>query len=175
MICLSNRIPRARLASQTGTALLTALVILLLMSLTALSAVRFSSMGVRMGANEELAVEAFQITQSVVDATLADPDNVRVQGEVGTRFCTAGVAGCSALYEIELADGMYDQAIADGKIEVEVERMGPELSPPPRATGSSLTRFKAARFRIGGVYDETGAGLSRDEVDQGVLVLVPSY
>lgn len=160
---------------QTGTALLTALVILLMMSLTALSAVRFSTMGVRMGANEELAVEAFQTTQSVVDATLADPDNVRVQGIVGERFCTAGVQGCSGLYQIQLADGLFDQAIADGKIQIEVERMGPDLAPPPRATGSSLTRFKAARFRVGGTYDETGAGLSRDEIDQGVLILVPSY
>lgn len=167
------RVPPRR-KRQSGTALLMALVILLMMSVAALSAVRFSSLGVKLGANEELAVEAFQKAQSVVDATISDPDNVRVQGTIGTRFCTAGIDGCSGLYTIQLPDGLYADEIAAGKVTVEVERLAPELSPPPRSTGSSLVRFKAARFRIEGVYDEADAGLGRDEADQGILILVPS-
>jgi hypothetical protein len=159
---------------QRGTALLMALVLLFLMSIAALGALRFSSLGVKLGSNEELAVEAFQKAQSVIDATISDPDNVRVQGTVGTRFCSAGVSGCSGLYTIELPGGLFADEIAAGKVTVEVERLAPELSPPPRATGSSLVRFKAARFRIEGVYDEADAGLGRDEADQGVLILVPS-
>lgn len=160
--------------AQTGTALMMALVILLIMSLTALSAVRLSSFGTKLGANEEIVAEAFQNAQSVVDAALTDPNNIRVQGEVGLRFCTTGVAGCSALYTIELAEDLFADEIADGKVEVAVERLAPALAPPPRAVGSSLVRFKAARFRIEGIYDRAAEGLGRDEVDQGVLILIPS-
>lgn len=158
---------------ESGAALLIALLVLLMMTLTGLTAVRFSSLGVKMGANEELAVEAFQNAQSVVDATISRPSNVRVQGAAGTRFCTTGVSGCSDLYKIELADNLFASEIAAGTVKVEVERLAPDLAPPPRSLGSSLVRFKAAQFRVEGIYDAADSGLGRDEVDQGLLILVP--
>lgn len=164
---------KGKASRQRGAALLIAMLVLLMMSVATLTAVRFSSLGVKMSANEELAVEAFQNAQSVVDATLANPNNIRVVGGAGERFCTAGIADCNTSYTLSLADNLFASEIAAERVKVEVERLAPDLGLPPRASGSSLSKFKAARFKVEGIYDGADLGLGRDEVDQGVLILVP--
>lgn len=169
----SNRFHRNLPVPQRGTALLIAMLVMLMLSIATLAAVRFSSLGVKMSANEELAVEAFQRAQSVTDATLDNPDNFRVIGGPGERFCPPGIAGCNTTYTLALTDNLYAAEIASGQVKVEVERLAPELGLPPRATGSSLSKFKAARFKVEGIFDGADDGLGRDEVDEGILILIP--
>jgi hypothetical protein len=54
-----------------------------------------------------------------------------------------------------------------------VERVGPIFRPPPRVVESSIDKFTSAGFRVTTTYDRMDEGLGRQQVSQGVLVLVP--
>ena len=45
--------------------------------------------------------------------------------------------------------------------------------PPPRVVESSIDKFTSACFRVTTTYDRMDEGLGRQQVTEGVLVLVP--
>lgn len=158
---------------QRGTVLPTALVFLLLMSLIAFASTRAGLMDLRIATNEELRIASFEATQSVVDATAADPLNVRVVGGVGYTNCTAGLT-CS-LNGVVLADGYKAAEVASGNVAVRVERLAPALRPPPRGIESSADKFDTAAFSINAEVGANTDDLGAARVEQGVLVLVPKF
>ena len=69
---------------------------------------------------------------------------------------------------------MYlESAVANGYISARVRREDPFLRPPPRVVESSIDKFTSAGFRVTTTYDRMDEGLGRQQVSQGVLVLVP--
>jgi hypothetical protein len=90
----------------------------------------------------------------------------------GYTACTAGQTGCDR-YDLPVGDPVLEAAVASNHISARVERVGPIFRPPPRVVESSIDKFTSAGFRVTTTYDRMDEGLGRQQVSQGVLVLVP--
>lgn len=158
--------------AQNGVALVTALIVLLVTTVIALGAVRYTAFGKRVSLNDELRVMAFQNSQSIVDATITRSANTPVFGAVGATFCTPAIPNCT-LNTVVLADNAYAADVAARKVSSKVTRLGPELSAPPRRVGTSVALFAAAKFEVEAIYDKTDEGLGRSHINEGLILIVP--
>lgn len=159
---------------QDGAALLIGLIVLMLITLLAVSGVRLSTGGLRSAVNEELRVDAFHRAQSLIDGTLSIPANTAVVGAVDERNCLPSMSGCArntAALPSMPVEG-YAPLVQSGT-QVAVRRLGPEQTPPPRNSGYSAVKFNAAHMQVESKYDETGSGWGRAALDEGVAVIVP--
>lgn len=160
---------------QRGAALVVSIIMLLVMSLFALSAVRFSNFERKMGSNEELRVSAFQTAQSITDATVANPDNTPVFGDAGYTICTSNLStGCNQS-TVVLPDNYLADLVTAGKVSARVVRGTPAFQSPPRSAGlgSSLTNFTAASFSVTGTYDRSADGYGQEQISQGLILIFP--
>lgn len=159
---------------QTGAALLVALVVLMLITLLAVSGVRLSMGGLRGAVNEELRVDAFHRAQSLVEGTLAISDNTAVAGAVGELNCLPTMGSCARnnLALPDTAAEAYPLLVASG-ITVAVQRLAPEQAPPPRAVGYSAVKFQSAVMEVQSRYDETSVGWGQASLNEGVVVIIP--
>lgn len=164
--------------AQRGVALAVALIILVVATLIALSASRFTVLAVRQSTNVETVRSAEQGAQSVVDAVVSLPDIAVLTGNEGDTICTTNLSGCTATIPA-LRNNQFAAEIAASEVTARVERLAPLLRPLPRpsagreGSSSSVTLYEGATFLVQGTYDRSGAGLSRAQVDQGILVRVP--
>ena len=163
----NNEFARAP-SRQTGAALVTALVFLVIITAIALSAMRASTQELRMSLNQELKVDAGQRAQALADGVRSSPGSTPVVGGVGHRFCAPVVGTCDDLL-IMPADSLPP----DGAWSTSVERLGAETRPCPRGSGVSLRSFGCAAFRVQAQYDGSADRRGRADVSEGVLVLVP--
>jgi Tfp pilus assembly protein PilX len=169
MIKLYNE--QYRLSNQEGSVLLPSLIFLLILTLAATTTMRTSTMELRMAGNEQQRVETFELTQSIVDEVVGNPNNIRVSGNLGYVNCTPGVSGCNA-NDVAINTNLVPTARA-GNVAVLVERLAPALSAPPRGINTSADAFSAARFEVDTTYDGRAENEGRVGIVQGVLVLVP--
>jgi hypothetical protein len=128
-------------------------------------------MELRMAGNEQQRVETFELTQSIVDEVVGNPDNIRVSGDLGYVNCTPGVSGCNA-NDVQINANLLPASKATNAT-VMVERLAPALSAPPRGINTSSDAFSAARFEVDTTYDGTAGNEGKVGIVQGVLVLVP--
>jgi hypothetical protein len=142
------------------------------MTLYTLSSMRSSNISLHMAQNEESRVAATQAAQALADALVADPRSTLVIGQTGYSVCTAGQVNCNR-NDLSVENPVLNAAIADSYISARVERIGSEFSPPPRAVESSIDKFAGASFRVVTTYDRVDDGLGRQQITEGVLVLVP--
>lgn len=169
----------ARPRQQRGVALAVALIILVITTLIALSASRFTVLELRQSTNFETVRSAQQGAQSVVDAVVTLPNIAQLTGNVGDTICTDNLTGCTSTISA-LRDNTFASEIDANEVTARVERLAPLLRPLPRpgrgreGTASSATLFEGATFSVQGSYDRSGAGLSRSQVDQGIIVRVPA-
>ena len=70
---------------------------------------------------------------------------------------------------------ILSSAVANGYISARVQRDGPLLRPPPRSIESSIDKFTAASFEVTTTYDRTDEQLGRQQITEGVLVLIPNF
>lgn len=156
--------------AETGSVLLISLVFLLILTLGATTAMRTSSLGLKMANNEEIRVTTMEMTQSIIDEVVGNPDNLIVSGGVGWVNCTANVAGCSK-NDVTIDTNLLPLAEAN-KARVIVQRLAPALTPAPRGINSSADAFFAARFEVDTTYDGTADNEGKAGIVQGVLILV---
>lgn len=156
--------PRTRI----GAALVTVLLLLVAITLVALSSLRSSALELRMAGNEQERMEAFQTAQAAVDRIFAGAAGLPLAGGPGYTLCTANLSGCDAP-SLRLAGPPFSPT-ADA---VRVTRLAPAALPPPRGLESSADRFAVASFRLDGRHDGSTAGGGRAEVHQGYLRLFP--
>jgi hypothetical protein len=167
-----HRHPVTAIKRQQGAILVIALMFLIAITLLTLSSMRATNIGLYMAQNEESRIAAEQAAQALADAIVANPSATPVYGMQGYTACTAGQAGCDR-YDLTVGDPVLEAAIASDHISARVERVGPIFRPPPRVVESSIDKFTAAGFRVTTTYDRMDEGLGRQQVSQGVLVLVP--
>ena len=170
-----------RLANQTKTAiagrneqgalLIISLIFMLLLILSATTTMRTSTLGLRMAGNEETRVSTAEMTQSIVDEVIGNPNNLIVSGNVGFVNCTANVRGCTE-NSIAISENLLP-LVETNKAEVIVERLAPALMPAPRGINSSADAFFAARFEVDATYDGSVDNEGKVGISQGVIVLVP--
>jgi len=156
---------------QVGSVLLPSLIFLLILTLAATTAMRTSTMELRMAGNEQQRVETFELTQSIVDQVVGNPDNIRVAGDPGYVNCTPNVPNCNA-NDVQINANLLAPSRA-ANATVKVERLAPALSAPPRGINTSTDAFSAARFEVDTTYDGTASNEGKVGIVQCVLVLVP--
>ncbi len=113
-----------------------------------------------------------QAAQALADAIVANPASTPVVGTTGYTACTAGQQGCDR-NDLPVADGPLAYAVASNYIKARVERTGTVFRPPPRIVESSIDKFSSASFTVTTTYDRVDEGLGRQQITEGVLVLVP--
>ena len=159
-------------ARQRGAILVIALMFLVAITLYTISSMRSSNIGLFMAQNEESRVAAAQAAQALADAIVATPASTPVVGVSGYTACTANESGCTR-NDLPVTDPVLAYAIANDYIAARVERTGTIFRPPPRVVETSIDKFSSASFRVTTTYDRVDEGLGREQVTEGVLVLVP--
>ena len=157
---------------QRGAILMIALMFLVAITLLTLSSMRSSNIGLFLAQNEESRVAAEQAAQALADAIVATPASTPVVGMSGYTACTAGETGCNR-NDLPVPNPTLAGQVAADHMQARVERTGAEFRPPPRAIETSIDKFNVASFRVTTTYDRTDEGLGREQVTEGVLVLVP--
>jgi hypothetical protein len=157
---------------QGGAILVVALMFLVAITLYTISSMRSSNIGLFMAQNEESRVTAEQAAQALADAIVASPASTPVVGTTGYTACTAGESGCNR-NDLPVTDPVLAYAVANDYIRARVERTGTIFRPPPRVVETSIDKFSSASFRVVTTYDRVDEGLGREQVTEGVLVLVP--
>ena len=157
---------------ESGAILVIALIFLVAISLLAVGSMGSSNIGLHMALNEESRVAADQGAQAMADAIISDTGTTPVVGTTGFSICTPNEAGCDR-NDLPVTDAFLQAAIAEGYISARVQRLGPVFRPPPRIVESSIDKFSAASFEVTTTYDRVDESLGRQQITEGVLVLVP--
>jgi len=134
---------------------------------------RSSNISLFMAQNEESKVAAAQAAQALADAIVASPASTPVVGDTGYTACTAGETGCNR-NDLPVTDPVLASEVANNYLQARVERTGAAFRPPPRAVSTSLDKFSSASFRVTTTFDRVEDGLGREQISEGVLVLVPN-
>jgi hypothetical protein len=116
---------------------------------------------------------AIQAAQALADDIVANPASTPVIGKSGFTACTAGQQGCDR-DDLPVSDATIAGEVAMYHLSARVERTGGEFQPPPRAVESSIDKFTSASFRVITTFDRVDEGLGRQQITEGVLVLVPN-
>jgi Tfp pilus assembly protein PilX len=165
----SAKITLAR--QQKGAILVIALIFLVAITLLTISSMRSSRIGLYMAQNDESRIAGIQTAQALSDAIVANPGSTPVIGKTGYTACTAGESGCNR-NNVTVDDDLLVGKIDSNYISARVERVGTVFRPPPRVVESSLDKFTSASFTVTTTFDRTADGLGRQQVTEGVLVLV---
>jgi hypothetical protein len=159
---------------QGGAILIVTMVFLVAISLLTVSSMQASNIGLFMAHNEESRIAAEQGAQALADAIFSDPSATPVVGGAGFTICTAGESGCDD-FSLPVENPVLATEIANGHMRARVEREGPLTRPPPRAVESSIDKFSSASFGVTTTFDRTDESLGRQQISEGVLVLVPNF
>ncbi len=157
---------------QRGAILVIALVFLMAITLFTISSMRSSNIGLHMAQNEESRIAAVQAAQALADVIVANPASTPVIGKTGFTACTPGQLECDR-ENLPVEDSMLAGEVASNHMAARVQRTGSVFRPPPRAVESSIDKFSSASFRVTTTFDRVEDGLGRQQVTEGVLVLVP--
>ena len=159
---------------QRGAILVMTMIFLIAISIMAAASMQSSNIGLFMAQNEESRVSAIQGAQALADAIVSNPAATPVIGGPGFTICTAGEYNCDRT-DLIVDNVILASAVTQGYISARVQRDGPLLRPPPRSIESSIDKFTAASFEVITTYDRTDEQLGRQQVVEGVLVLVPNF
>jgi len=157
---------------QGGAILVVALMFLVAITLYTISSMRSSNIGLFMAQNEESRGAAEQAAQALADAIVASPASTPVVGNTGYTACTANETGCTR-NDLPVTDPVLASAVANNHMQARVERTGTIFRPPPRVVETSIDKFTSASFRVVTTFDRVEDGLGREQITEGVLVLVP--
>lgn len=166
MIGIVSMQPRSR---QRGAALFTVLIMLVALTLVCLTSLSSSLLELRMSANEEATVAAFQASQAGIDATVSNSDaTMRVVGSVPNTTCFNASETCNNTITA-MPDPIGSQH------EITVTRTTDETCPPrTRDYASSCSKQHAVTFDVKSDYDDTAAGRGSAELVQGYIKLIPA-
>ena len=161
-------------AAQGGSVLVITMLFLIAISVLAVSSMQSGNIGLYMAQNEESRIAAAQGAQALADAIAANPASTPVVGGSGFTICTPGEANCDR-NDLPINNAVLATAIANGHITGRVVREGTLFRPPPRSVESSIDKFNSASFEVVTTYDRTDEQLGRQQITEGVLVLVPKF
>jgi hypothetical protein len=157
--------------TQHGIALAVALILLVVLTLLALSGVRLSSMELRMALNDELRISAFEQAQSLVDGTVRKFSNTPILAP-GLKRCARTISGvCSDASLVLPADLKAQVDDTTVNVNVMIQRIPPQNAEPPVGTGFSLAAFDAAYMQVSGMWDKNALGLGSARVNEGIAIV----
>lgn len=170
--------------TQSGAALFTALIFLIIITMLSLAAMRASVLELRMASNQELKNTAFQRAQAVLDATVGNTSNMPSLATVGATNCmtsdpkNADSTVCTTKGVV--LDGAYlsgyteyfNSGLADGEVYSRVTRLGPLVQPAPRSIGTSASLYSVASYQVDATYDLSQIGQGRAQIREGIMLLI---
>lgn len=160
---------------QRGAALFTALIMLVAVTLVTLASLGTSLLELRMSGNEEMTMQAFQISQAGIDEIIRDhSNNVSVIGDVGYIRCTANYTDTcdDQIITIPVTVPFLDPDTSDtSNISVAVERITKD-QPVPAGLGTG-TGSSATTFSIRSKYNKAWRGAGIADTVQGFMKLTP--
>jgi hypothetical protein len=159
---------------QRGAVLVVTMLFLIAISMLAVSSMQTSNIGLYMAQNEESRISAAQGAQALADAIVSNPASTPVVGGNGFTICTIGEANCNR-NDLPITNAVLAAQVAKGHITARVEREGPLFRPPPRSVESSIDKFSSASFEVITTFDRTDEKLGRQQITEGVLVLLPKF
>lgn len=166
---------------QRGTALLTALMILVAVTVVSLASLGTSLMELRMSGNDELTMQSFQQAQAALDDVINKEDqNFIVAGGVGDIKCTTNMSTGCTTYDLVLGaapGASFGAPFAEATHTIQIERTSDEICPPrSKENSSSCDKVKAANFNVVSSYNSAGAGASfgKTSLAQGYIKLLPA-
>ena len=168
-----SRVTFAGRQKQEGAILVIALMFLVAITLLTVSSMRSSNIGLHMAQNEESRIAAIQSAQALADVIVANPSSTPVVGKTGYTACTDKQSGCDRT-DLPVSDPQLAGDVAQYHLSARVERTGTVYRPPPRVVESSIDKFSSASFTVTTTYDRADEGLGRQQISEGVLVLVPN-
>lgn len=194
---MSHFDPSCRRRKQTGAALATALFFLVVITLLGLAAMRSGTMGLRLALNEESRVNALESAQSLLEALLADADNLLIEpGSDYVQNCFVApalqAAVLAANQAFECPTGTPPPVLPPGALQAHAytlirrESIGEQDFAPVSALrrGDSGERYRLASFTVTAGFDRTPAsraagaeeigGYGAAEISQGTYVKVDS-
>lgn len=157
-----------------GAALVTSLILLLALTMVALSAIQTSAVQVQISGNDESTLEANQYAQSVVDAVIETPVNFVVGASTGYTVCAASATGCDQT-NITLGDTMFTKVgVSDTTgVQAKVKLLKTGTAPRMGSKASSATAFSGAYFTVTGSYNEVANNGGKSSVVQGFVMIYP--
>ena len=161
---------------QQGAALLTALIILVAVTLLSLASLGTSLLQLRMSGNEEMSMQAFELAQAGVDHVVINHDAlVTVMGDIGFTRCTANYPySCDENSTLALPTQapFLDGGNTD-KHSLAIEKVSEGFC-PPRGMELSCDKAKAATFAIRSRYNKVALGQGLSDITQGFIKPIPS-
>lgn len=150
------------------------ILFLVVMSLLTVSSMQASNIGLKMAHNEESRIAAEQAAQALADAIVSNPSATPVVGGAGFTICTPGEQGCDS-FDLPVENAALATEVGNGYLQARVRREGPLTRPPPRLVESSMDKFTSASFEVSTTFDRADESLGKQEISEGVLVLVPKF
>lgn len=173
---------------QSGAALATALLFLIVLTLLSLVAMRSGRVDLRLALNDEVRMSAQQNAQSVLDAVLLTPAYLSVRPGSGyVQACYLGSGGSLDAAQLLAETGFAcPDAGADAIVLPDLggaanayaavrrdEVAGLDYAPMAALReGDSGLHYRLASFTVTGGYDRSAEGLGAAQVEQGVFVKV---
>ncbi|MDH5631844.1 MAG: pilus assembly PilX N-terminal domain-containing protein [Gammaproteobacteria bacterium] len=162
--------------TQQGAALLTALIILVAVTLLSLASLGTSLLQLRMSGNEEMSMQAFELAQAGIDYTVSNHENmVTVVGDIGFIRCTSNYTDTcheNSTLTIPLQAPFLDSGNTN-KHSLAIEKVSEGFC-PPRGMDLSCDKAKAAAFTIRSRYNKVALGQGLSDITQGFIKPVPS-
>jgi Tfp pilus assembly protein PilX len=164
---------------QRGVTLVVSLLLLLVVSIVALSSLRYSTQALQVAVNSELRANAFQNAESIVEATITNAGNTPVvlgtaAGTVVT-CSSSSIAGCSSAGTITMPNSFLASEVSASPPTVKVKVTALGIQSPPPGMGYEIDSFQAAQFAVDAVYDHTasGDGRGQSQVNAGIIRVFP--
>jgi len=158
-----------------GAALVTSLILLLALTMVALSAIQTSAVQVQISGNDEDTLTANQYAQSVVDAVIETPVSFIVGASDGYTVCAAAATGCDKVAVTLPTNSMFTKVGVNDTtgVQAKVKLLKTGTAPRLGTNASSAAAFSGAYFTITGSYNETSNNGGKSSVVQGFVMVYP--
>ena len=160
--------------TQRGAVLIISLLILLLLGIIGAATSEVSLLQLFMSGNDQSKSDALERSLAAIDGILDNANNTPVVGDIGYVICKNNAVDPTGECDIKWID-LAPTGIPDlgNYPNYTVRRVAPLETTLPvmdESMASSGTSYRAARFEITAIYDDTASGQGRASVTQGVLV-----
>lgn len=163
-------------SGQNGAALLTALIILLAVTMLSLASLGTSLLQLKMSGNEEMSMQAFELSQAGIDYTITNHESmVTVVGDIGFIRCTGNYPfNCheNATLAFPAQAPFLDGGNTD-RHSMAIEKVSEGFC-PPRGMELSCDKAKAAAFSIRSRYNKAALGQGLSDITQGFIKPIPA-
>jgi hypothetical protein len=159
---------------QRGVALVVSLILLLVVTVAALSAVRYSSLELFIARNDEYRLSSYQAVQSLVEATIAG--GIPATGNDGVVSCSStsitasSLGDCSGATTVTLPTTIAPSADLSGgdaaPIKVVVRQVAHD-QPTGRRIAGNGNKVRGGRWVVTGSYNHNDTGAGSTLVNQG--------